>query len=164
MNDFISTIQDAISEALASLDVGQPDGYLRRRAAFNGASVKAILHELELLTPAVVVSFTDADIAGGPFRKRDDVTMRFALWCADANLRGQEAAAQGSGLSGEGPGAFQIAEDVVKTLRHRRIVYEGRDSLGIVFDGAEWIDAANGLAVVRVDCTIVLPQLAWPTA
>ena len=161
MPDFITTLQDALVDGLASLDSDQVDGYLRRRAAFNGSSVEEILRVMEVQTPAVIVSFTKAGIAGGPFLKRDDVTLNLSLWCASSSLRGQEAGAQGSGVTGEPPGAFQIAEDVIQALRHERFSFAGRDTLGVVFSAAEWIGAEAGLAVVRLDCSVSIPQIDW---
>ena len=161
MPDIISTIQDGLVEALAALDAGQSGGYLRRRAAFNGTSVDQITEALGLVAPAVVVSFLSADIDGGPFIKRDDVTLRFNIWCADRNLRGQEASAQGSGIAGETPGCFGVVEGVIEKLRQQRFQFGGRETLGVVFTGAKWIPAEGGLAVVRLDCEIIIPQVVW---
>ena len=159
MANFISTIQDGILNELAALDRDQPGGYLRQRTAFSGAALKQIIQALQLRAPAAVIAFKSAEIVGGPFQKRDDITLRFYIWCADFNLRGQQAGLSGSGVSGEGPGSFQVVEDVISTLRHKRFTWAGRESLGVCFHGAEWIAAEEGLAIMRLECSLVLPQV-----
>ncbi|MFC1601796.1 phage protein Gp37 [Candidatus Sumerlaeota bacterium] len=161
MADLITTIQDAIVTKLAELDADQEGGYLRRRAAFNGTGLADIIRQLELRTPAVVVSFKDVDVASGMFVRGDDLTLRFSLWCASSNLRGQESGAQGSGVAGEEPGAFQLTEDAIKCLRQFRATYGGRQTLGVVFSAAEWLPSDGGIAVVRLDCAATIPQHDW---
>ncbi|MBN1515518.1 hypothetical protein JXA32_03005 [Candidatus Sumerlaeota bacterium] len=160
MADWISVAQDGLLSELAELDADQEDGYLQRREAFQGADAAELMETLELAVPAVVVSFRNGKIEAGPFLKRDDATLRYRVWCVALNLRGQEDAAQGDSVSAD-PGAFDIAKDVLRLLRRKRLTAGDKDTLGVTFTGLEWIESAQGLAVVRLDCEVTIPQIEW---
>ena len=160
MADWISVVQVGLVGELSVLDASEPGGYLKRRESFQGCDLAELMAILELSTPGVVVAFRDGSISGGPFLKRDDTTFRYRLWCVALNLRRRTAGTQGDAVQNI-PGAYEIAQDVIRVLRRKRLTVGGKESLGITFTGLEWIERAEGVAVMQLDCEVTLPQIDW---
>jgi len=109
-------VEDKILELLGPLQKAE-GGYLLTLRA-NDRDLDVLLEQGEVVQfPAIIVQWI-----GGPLDERGRSTggsQRFGIILADANRRGAEAQRRGGGVVSEGPGTFQMAEDVHEKLRHQ---------------------------------------------